>query len=76
MVDRAQRGVDVVGAMAVDLADEAQGQVELVVALPARAADPAHRRQQQVADRLGRPYGDEQPVHAAADSKAGVRNHG
>jgi hypothetical protein len=35
--------MDVAGAMAVDLADEAQGEVELVVGLPARAADPAHR---------------------------------
>ena len=63
VVDRAQRGVDVAGAVAVDLADEAQGEVELVLALPARAADPAHRAEQERADRGGRPDGDEQAVH-------------
>ena len=40
MVDAAERGMDVAGQMTVDLADEAQRQVKLIVALPARAADP------------------------------------
>jgi hypothetical protein len=63
MVDCAQSRMNVAGAMAVDFADEAQGQMDLVVTLPPRTADPAHRRQQQGANPLGRPYGDEQPVH-------------
>ena len=71
LVDRAQCGMDVAGAMAVDLADEAQGEMELILALPARAADPAHRGEQQLADRRGRPDGDEQPVHGVPSRSSG-----
>ena len=66
LVDRAQSGVDVAGEMAVDLADEAQGEVKLVLALPAGAADPAHGGEQRRADRPRRPDGDEQAVHGPA----------
>src|SRR6185436_2175625 len=40
--------------------------VELVLALPARAADPAHRPDQDRTDRRGRPDGDEQAVHRSS----------
>ena len=62
--------MNVAGAMAVDLADEAQGQMELIVALPARAADPAHRASSSARIARGRPDGDEQPVHATLIAKA------
>jgi hypothetical protein len=51
--------------MPVDLADEAQGEVQLVVILPARARYPAHQRQQRIADGVRRPDRDEQAVHGA-----------
>ncbi len=65
----ARAAVDVAGQMAVDLADEAQRQVDLVVALPAGAADSAHRAEQQVADAVGRANGDEQAVHRVLIAK-------
>ena len=66
--DAAQRIGQVLGDMAIDLADEAQGEVELLVVLPAEVRTVVHRVDQQVADRLGRADGDEQAVHAASDS--------
>ena len=69
VVDRTQSRVDVAGAVSVDFADEAQGQMELLVTLPACTADPTHGRQKQGADPLGRSYGDEQPVHALLIAK-------
>jgi hypothetical protein len=64
--------MDVAAAVAVDLADEAQGQVDLVVGLPARRADPAHRPQQDFADSPGRADGDEQAVHDPTLAKPGI----
>src|SRR3546814_7440814 len=49
-VERAERRGDILGAVTVDLADEAQRQVQLLVALPARRRDPVHRRDQRGAD--------------------------
>jgi hypothetical protein len=56
--------MDVLGDVTVDLADEAQGEVELLVILPARAGYSLHQVQQRVPDRLGGADGDEQAVHA------------
>ncbi len=62
-MDLAERERDVLGHAAVDLADEAQRDVELRVGLPARAGDAAHQREQALADRGGGPEADEQAVH-------------
>src|SRR3546814_7866995 len=59
-VERAERRGDILGAVTVDLADEAQRQVQLLVALPARRRDPVHRRDQRGADGTRRAQGDEQ----------------
>ena len=61
----AQRQREVLGQRPLDLADEAQGQVQLLVVLPAKARHAVHRVEQQVADGLGRADGDEQAVHGA-----------
>jgi hypothetical protein len=63
VAQRAERRVHVGGDMAVHLADEAQGDVELLLILPARARHSLHQVEQQVGDRLGRADGDEQAVH-------------
>jgi hypothetical protein len=65
VVDGAERGRDVLGLVAVDLADEAQGEVELLVILPARVLDAAHQAEQSFANGAGRADGDEQAVHGA-----------
>ena len=67
---RLERGVadavecdrDVLGLMAVDLADEAQRHVQLLVRLPARAGYAAHRAGQRGAHRGGRACPDEQTM--------------
>ena len=69
--DSVERGGDVVGERPLDLADEAQRQVELLVVLPAEIGAVVHRVDQQVADVLGRADGDEQPVHRFPSSGRG-----
>jgi hypothetical protein len=56
---------DVLRHRPLDRADEAQRQVELVIRLPPRRADAAHRGEQALADRRGRTQCDEKPGHAA-----------
>jgi hypothetical protein len=63
MVDAAQRRVDVARRVPVDLADETQGQMELVLGLPARPGDPAHQGEKPGPDRRRRADRDEQAVH-------------
>lgn len=68
------QGIDqIIGAMAIDLSDETQGQVELVVGLPSCAGDAAHEGEQRspVAGRWT--DGDEQAVHDAAIATGGCR---
>jgi DNA-binding transcriptional regulator YdaS (Cro superfamily)/REP element-mobilizing transposase RayT len=48
---------------AIDLSDEAQGQVQLLLLLPAEVRAVVHCVDQKVADRLGRTDGDKQAVH-------------
>ncbi len=62
-MDAAQCGGDVLRGVAIDFADEAQGQVELVVGLPARAGDTTHGGEQHVAHRHRQFERDEQAVH-------------
>ena len=50
-----------------DLPNEAQGQVQLLLVLPAKVRAVVHCVDQQVPDRLGRANGDEQPVHRRKD---------
>src|SRR5690606_27037432 len=64
VADRRERGVDVARHVAIDLADEAQGEVKLFIALPARAANPAHQPEEPGADRRRRAQGDEEALHA------------
>ena len=59
----AQRQREILGQWPLDLADEAQGQMQLLVVLPAKAGHAVHRIDQQVAHGLGRADGDEQAVH-------------
>lgn len=61
-VESAERCGDIFGAVTIDLADEAQGQMQLFVFLPAGARNPVHRRDQLFANRAGRAQGDEQAV--------------
>ena len=49
--------------MAVDLSHETQGDVQLVVILPARALDPVHQGEECGTDAGGWAQGDEQAVH-------------
>jgi hypothetical protein len=63
VVDAGKSGDEIRFDVAVDLADEAERQVELVVALPAGATDPAHDPQQLRPDRLRRADRDEQAGH-------------
>jgi len=72
-VKRTERRGDILCLMAIDLADEAQGQVELLVILPARARDAVHRGEQYVADRARRAQRDEQAVRGHAGSIAAMK---
>ena len=63
--DLAERERDILGHAAIDFADEAQGDVELAIILPAGARNAAHQRQQAGADRGGRAEADEQAMHDA-----------
>jgi hypothetical protein len=62
-VDRAERVGNIFGLVAVRLADEAQGQMELIVVLPARAGHAAHQSKQRGSRLFGRAQGNEQPMH-------------
>jgi len=53
-VQRAERGGDILGAMMIDLADEAQRQMKLVVILPARGRNAVHGGDQQGANGVRR----------------------
>ena len=64
--DVRQRRGKVLGDRAIDFANEAQSQVELLVALPAEVGTIVHRIDQQVADVLGRANGNEEAVHVGA----------
>ncbi|KTE05669.1 hypothetical protein ATE71_17935 [Sphingopyxis sp. H115] len=61
-VKGAERGGDILGAVPIDLADEAQRQVQLVVVLPACARNTVHRGGQQGANQARRTQRDEQAV--------------
>ena len=66
---RERRGY-VLARMAIDLPNEAQSEVELLVALPARPADPAHRCEQALANQVRRANGDEQTAHGVPLSRS------
>ena len=62
--DRDERGGDVVGLTALDLADETQRKVQLIFALPRPAGRAAGDGVEAVAaDGGGRPKRDEQAMH-------------
>jgi hypothetical protein len=50
--------------MAVDLADKAQCEVKLLIALPAGMGDAPHQGEKRGAHGAGRSYRNEQAVHA------------
>ena len=62
-VDAAERSGDIVGLVAVDLADETDGQMELGVVLPTRAGNSAGERQEMRAHGTRRTDGDEETMH-------------
>src|SRR3546814_11157266 len=68
-VKRAERRRDIFRLMMVDLADKAQCQVQLLVALPARTRNTVHRRAQDVADRTRRAQRDEQAVRGRSEER-------
>jgi hypothetical protein len=68
--DGGERGVDVSGLVAIHFPDEAEREMELVVLLPAGAADAAHHCEQMGTDVLRRPDRDEQAVHGVPLSPA------
>ena len=57
--DMAERCGNVFGLRSFDFADEAQGQMQLIVVLPARMRHPRHDAAKRRADRGGRAKGDE-----------------
>jgi hypothetical protein len=73
IVDGTQGCVNVFRHMPVDLADEAERQVELVFVLPARAADAAPQIEQLRSNGAGRTDRDEKAVHAS-DLRSGARD--
>ncbi|MDQ1229829.1 hypothetical protein QE379_001255 [Sphingomonas sp. SORGH_AS 879] len=62
-VDLSQHGDDILRHRAIHLADEAQGQVKLVVILPPGMGNAVHDIGQPVANGGGRAKGDEQADH-------------
>ena len=54
---------EIFGQRALDLADEAQGEVELFILLPAKRCYTLHRIEEQIAHCFGRTNGDKQAVH-------------
>ena len=68
--DRAERGGDILGQRPLDFADEAQGDVQLVLALPGPAGRAAGIGVEAVApDGGGRPKRDEQAMHGTVVSR-------
>lgn len=63
VVDLAERRGDVLGAVAIDFADEFHRAVQLLVILPARARYAFHDAEEEATDRGGRADGDEQAMH-------------
>lgn len=61
--DLPERVGEIVRHRPLDFADEAQGEVQLLVVLPAEIGAFVHRVEEQVADGLRRPKSDEEPVH-------------
>lgn len=61
-VQMAQYGGNVFGLVVVHLSDEAEGDVELVVHLPAQARDALHHGQENRPNRWRRAQGDEQAM--------------
>ena len=70
--DAAERQRDVVGERPLNLADEAQGDVQLFVRNPAQFGAIGHCVNQQVADVPGWTDSDEQAVHGAAIASFGA----
>jgi hypothetical protein len=66
----AERVGEIVGDRPLDFTHEPQGNVELLVILPAEVRAVVHRVDQEVADRFGRPDRDEQPVHVQTLSRS------
>src|SRR6185295_12174300 len=64
-MDLSQCQRDILGETPIDLADEAQRQMELLVILPASPRNAAHDRAQRRADRWRRTECDEQAMHCA-----------
>jgi hypothetical protein len=64
-MDGAQGVEQVFGAPAIDLSDKAQSDVQLGIALPPRASDAAHKRQEAAPDLKRRADRDEETVHGA-----------
>jgi hypothetical protein len=52
--------------MTVDLADEAQGEVKLVLVLPAGPRHSLHQVEQPLANGARGPQGDEQAIHGGS----------
>jgi len=71
-VQRAERRGDILGPVVIDFTDEAQGQVKLIVILPACARNAMHCCDQPGANRPRRAQGDEQAVrgHGAPRHRA------
>lgn len=67
---RLQRDRDILGNRALDRADIAQRDVQLLLVLPPRTVDAVHDLQQFPAHGRGRAKGDEQPVQAGFSSGA------
>ena len=59
----AQRVGEIFGDRAFHLADEAQGEVQLLLVLSAEIGAVVHRVEKKVTNAFGRADGDEQPVH-------------
>jgi len=68
--DFQKRIADVVCQRALHLADEAQRQVQIVVADPPELGAVVHRIDEQVADWLGRANCNEKPVHERRDCRS------
>lgn len=62
-MDLAEHQRDVLGHRAIDLADIAEGQMKLLVILPARMGNAAHRLGQAAANVGRRAERDEQAMH-------------
>lgn len=66
-----ERSGDILGAMMVDLADKSEREMELIVALPARARNPVHRGRKLGADRTRWPQRDKEAVRGHGTKNIG-----